>query len=106
MILKDTVKQLTKSISSSLSGTLQEVEFSITAPGAKKVFLAGQFNEWNTQSIPLKKSKDGTWKVKLKLPRGRCEYKYFMDGNWVQNTSGTETVLNSFGTSNCVINIQ
>ncbi len=102
----EAVKQLKESISRSLiSGDKQEVEFTLLAPDAKKVCIAGQFNDWNTKSMPLKKIKNGTWRIKLKLPRGKCEYKYFVDGSWAQDISCAERVPNPFGTSNCVINV-
>jgi 1,4-alpha-glucan branching enzyme len=105
MIIADTVKQLKKSIDSSRSGS-QEVEFSLIAPDAKKVSIAGQFNNWNPQALPMKKGKDGTWKIKLKLPLGTCEYKYFVDGSWVNDSARPESVPNPYGTSNSVITVQ
>ncbi len=107
MSTMEAVKQFKESITRSLiSGALQEVEFALNAPDAKKVCIAGQFNDWNTKSLPMKKGRDGTWKIKLKLPRGKCEYKYFVDGSWAQDISGAERVPNPFGTSNCVIYVQ
>jgi len=43
------------------------VEFSLDAPKAKEVYLAGEFNDWDTQSLPMKKGKDGVWRTKIKL---------------------------------------
>lgn len=101
------VKQLKEIVSMSRANSdIQEVDFQLYAPDAKKVCIAGQFNDWSTRSNPMKKSKDGTWRAKIKLSKGRCEYKYFADGTWVQEISGAETVPNPFGTCNCVINIQ
>ena len=54
-------------------GTKHEVDFTFAAPKAKKVCIAGKFNEWNTSSTPMKKGKDGTWKTKLKLAPGQYE---------------------------------
>src|SRR3990170_4725356 len=83
----------------------QEVEFTYYAPKATKVFLAGKFNNWNTKSLSMKKNKDGYWKTTIKLSPGRYEYKYFIDGAWAQDASGSEKVLNSFGTYNNVIGV-
>jgi len=83
----------------------QEVEFTFMAPGAKHVSIAGQFNNWNPQTMPMKKEKNGAWKIKLKLPPGKCEYKFFVDGSWVNDSACPESVPNSFGTSNSVITI-
>jgi 1,4-alpha-glucan branching enzyme len=85
------------------AGAMQEVEFALNAPEAHEVHLAGSFNDWNTSSLPLKKDRDGMWKVKVKLPRGRHEYKYFTDGKWSQNMQCATVAPNTFGTSNCVV---
>ena len=105
MAMANTATQLKKSTSSSRAGA-QEVEFILMAPEAKNVCIAGQFNDWNTQATPMKKSKDGSWKIKLKLPQGKCEYKYFADGAWVNDIANTEAAPNPFGTCNYVVTVQ
>jgi 1,4-alpha-glucan branching enzyme len=84
---------------------VQEVEFTFHAPEAKKIFIAGAFNDWNTKSMPMKKGKNGTWRVSIKLPPGRYEYKYLVDGVWAENPPGTDTAPNSFGTYNRVVSV-
>lgn len=84
----------------------REVEFSLYAPDAKKVAVAGQFNDWNTKSMPIKKGKDGTWRIRMMLPAGRCEYKYVVDGEWMQDQPGANTTPNPFGTVNRMIDVQ
>jgi len=88
-----------------MTGATHEVEFTFRAPEAKKVFIAGKFNDWNTRSMPMKKSKDGTWRIKLNLSPGKYEYKYFVDGAWASDLSCSELVPNPFGTENCVISV-
>ncbi len=83
----------------------KEIEFSTPAPGAKAVYIAGTFNQWNPTSLPLKKDKDGKWKIRIKLASGKHEYKYVVDGSWAQDTKCPESVLNSFGSYNSVIGI-
>ena len=83
-----------------------EVVISFHAPEARRVCLAGDFNRWDTESIRLRRYRDGTWKRKIRLQPGRYEYRLFVDGDWVQNVPGTETVPNSFGTLNCVIRVE
>jgi 1,4-alpha-glucan branching enzyme len=104
MAMADIVTQVKKSIGSPRLSA-REVEFTLKAPGAKTVCIAGQFNDWNTTSTPMKKSKDGSWKIRLKLPSGTYEYKYFVDGSWVNEASGRETAPNPFGTCNCIITV-
>jgi len=84
-------------------GRKEEVEFSLYAPEAHEVHLAGSFNDWNTESLLLKKDNGGMWKIKIKLPKGRYEYKYFADGVWAQNMQCGILAPNAFGTNNCVV---
>lgn len=84
----------------------QTVEFSYYAPAAKKVCLAGKFNAWNTNSLSLKKGKDGTWRISIKLQPGQHEYKFFVDGAWAQDVPCSDKVPNPFGTYNCVMGVQ
>jgi 1,4-alpha-glucan branching enzyme len=82
------------------------VEFTYYAPKAKKVYLAGKFNGWNTSSLPMKKGGDGNWFVKVMLPPGKHEYKYFVDNAWSENVSGVDMMPNAFGTANCVMDVK
>lgn len=86
-----------------MAGAAHEVEFTLHAPEALKVCIAGKFNAWNTSSMPMKKGKDGTWRIKLNLPPGQHEYKFFVDGGWIVDRSCSEFVPNPFGTDNCLI---
>ena len=106
MAALETVKKMKESIGMQKSTrAIREIDFVFSAPGAKKVFLTGTFNNWNPNSTAMKKEKDGTWKTKLKLNSGRYEYKYIVDGNWAQDVPGVESVRNSYGTYNCVIGV-
>ncbi len=86
-----------------ISGASKGIEFKISAPEAKSVYVAGSFNDWNTKALPWKRSRDGIWRVAVDLPTGRYEYKHFIDGAWAKDTPCAETVPNAFGTSNCAI---
>lgn len=80
--------------------------FKLNAPQAKRVSLAGSFNNWNTKSDVASKDLKGNWMVKLSLKPGRYEYKFFVDGNWVNDPSCRGCVSNSFGTKNCVMEVR
>lgn len=88
------------------TSTLQQIEFIFRAPEAKKVYIAGTFNDWNTKLMLMKKGKDGIWRILIKLTPGRYEYKYFVDGTWAQDIPGAELAPNPFGTNNCVISVK
>ncbi len=81
------------------------IKFVFYAPEAKEIYLSGDFIQWDTQAIPMKKGKEGLWKAKIKLPPGRYEYKFIVDGQWIQDIPGVERVPNPFGTENFVARV-
>ncbi len=86
--------------------TERKVEFSLSAPEAEEVFLAGEFNHWDIRSMPMKRGKDGNWKVQTSLPPGRYEYKFVVDNHWVEALRGEELAANSFGTQNLILRVE
>ena len=58
---------------------MKKAPFSLMAPDARSVQLAGDFNSWNPEVNPLKKSSNGVWKINLKLSPGRYEYRFLVD---------------------------
>lgn len=57
------------------------------AAGAEKVFLAGDFNSWDTTSTPMKKGPDGSFSVKKQLETNKeYQFRYLVDGNrWIND---------------------
>jgi len=51
-------------------------------PNAKKVYLAGTFNNWKPNEILLKKTATG-WALPVIIPAGNYGYKFIADGNWL-----------------------
>ena len=86
--------------------TYRNVEFTFDSPEAIYVYVAGEFNGWDTQSLPMNKGKDEIWRAKVKLLPGRYEYKLFADDAWVENLPDAEIVSNPFGTQNFVISVK
>jgi len=82
------------------------VEFKLYAPKAKRVSLAGTFNSWDTRKLGAKSDSKGNWLVKMNLKPGRHEYKFFVDGSWVNDPRCTSCVSNAFGTQNCVMEVK
>jgi 1,4-alpha-glucan branching enzyme len=80
----------------------RNVEFSLLAPQAQSVFLAGNFNQWNLSSHPLNLNNKGVWTISIPLSPGRCEYRFFVDEEWQNDPSCSSVVENPFGTSNCL----
>ena len=84
----------------------KEVEFKLSAPDAKNVSVAGDFNNWNPAALPAKKDSKGTWKAKISLSAGSYQYKFVVDGNWQNDPKCKACVANSFGSQNCLINVK
>ena len=61
---------------------LRHVAFDFYAPSAGEVFVVGEFNDWNSASMPLHRSADGNWHLELMLPAGVYRYKFLVDSVW------------------------
>lgn len=81
-------------------------EFRLYAPQAKRVSLAGSFNNWNTRELSAKKDTQGNWAIKVSLRPGKYEYKFFVDGSWINDPRCTMNAQNSFGSANSVVEIK
>jgi 1,4-alpha-glucan branching enzyme len=84
----------------------KRVEFSLSAPEAKEVFLTGEFNHWDIRSMPMKRGKDGNWKVQTSLSPGPYEYKFVADNHWVEDLPSAELAANAFGTQNLILRVE
>ena len=81
-------------------------EFKLYAPSAKRVGLAGSFNSWDTKGLSAKKDSKGNWSVKVGLKPGRYEYKFLVDGSWINDPRSHSSVGNAFGSHNSVIEVR
>lgn len=92
----------------------RKVHFMFQAPDAKEVCLAGEFNGWHTQTLPMIKDENGAWNAAIELTIGRHEYKLFVDGTWMEDRScevfvergpaklilESQSIINSYGIAN------
>ena len=77
--------------------------FALFAPNAQRVDVSGSFNGWDLK--PMKKGKDGTWKVNLRPKPGRYEYKFIVDHQWIVDPTNPESVIDENGNINSVIEL-
>ena len=85
--------------------TKKRVTFSLHAPEATQVFVAGTFNGWDPRARPLKRDKKGTWRTWTSLESGRYEYRFVVNGEWREDPACRETCHNAFGTRNSVVRL-
>lgn len=57
------------------------------APEAEKVFLVGDFNDWQKDATPMTRLKNGEFKVSLELEPGQeYSFRYLIEGGtWVND---------------------
>jgi 1,4-alpha-glucan branching enzyme len=91
-----------KKSSSKTSPKGKNVGFTLFAPEAQAASLAGNFNDWDVNSLPLKKDKRGRWKASVGLQPGRYEYRFWVNGEWWDDPQAQERVSNPFGGYNSI----
>ena len=84
--------------------TTRKVELSFDAPLAQQVNVAGDFNAWEMTTLVLRKT-DGLWKITLELKPGAYQYKFLVDGEWVNDPNNVRTAPNEFGSLNNVLEV-
>jgi chromosome partitioning protein len=83
------------------TGVEEGVVFSIDAPNAKCVQLAGDFNGWTADGNEMEFS-DGVWKKVVPLAPGLYLYRYVVDGVWMTDPLNVNVQLTPWGAQNSV----
>ena len=83
----------------------KKVTFSIDLSDAQEVILMGDFNNWDPKKHLMKKDGNGVWNKAVILPPGSYEYKFLVDGQWIEDPQNDQTCLNCFGTYNNILNL-
>ncbi|MEW6364106.1 MAG: glycogen-binding domain-containing protein [Acidobacteriota bacterium] len=82
-----------------------KTEFALDMADATAVYLVGDFNQWGTAEVKMKKDKQGIWRAKVQLEPGIHQYKFLVDGRWIEDPSNPETTGDPFGGRNSVITV-
>ena len=78
------------------------VEFSFFRPGARQVHLAGDFNGWNQGELPMARTAEGYWLVRMRLPSGEFKFRYCADGEWFTDYAAFGVEPGRFGPDSVV----
>ena len=81
----------------------QEIILTFSAPEAKEVTVAGDFNGWNPDAAPLEKTDETEWALRLMLRSGQYEYRFVVDGRWCEDPRASGRVACPFGGFNSVL---
>jgi 1,4-alpha-glucan branching enzyme len=82
------------------------VKFVFSAIRANSISVAGTFNNWTPGVLTLKKDLVGVWRGALHLKPGIYQYRFYVDGRWVNDPSAKNTVPNELGTTNTVLEVK
>src|SRR5437899_12246021 len=82
--------------------TPQEVTFTIEAPDAEHVLLAGDFNDWTLDGSEMDPI-GGVWTKVIKLPPGRYRYRYVVDGRWQNDPWNAAVEPNPYGEHDSIL---
>lgn len=70
-----------------------------------QVFIAGEFNNWDINSLPMKKENNGEFTASVDLEKGKeFQFKYIVDGReWINETGADRFITNEFNGENSVV---
>ena len=85
----------------------QGVSFTLEAPGASRVTLVGDFNNWDPAATPLARvSEEGRWETVVPLTPGRYQFTFVVDGSqWVRDPLLPQATGDDFGQPTSVITV-
>jgi alpha-amylase/alpha-mannosidase (GH57 family) len=80
------------------------IVFTLDAPGASQVYIAGEFNGWAPTRDVMAKAEGSVWRIALALKPGRYQYKFVVDGkDWRQDPDNPLSVPDPYGGRNSVV---
>ncbi|MBU1727446.1 MAG: AAA family ATPase [Candidatus Omnitrophica bacterium] len=104
-----TTKKLEKKMSEMIKEKLprlSEVVLSISAPDAKEVYVAGDFNNWQLgDSGRMEKADNGTWRKSVNLAKGRYHYRFVIDGKWTEDSGNPLSEMNPYGQMDSLLEV-
>jgi 1,4-alpha-glucan branching enzyme len=80
------------------------VVFTIEAPAAERVELAGDFNDWTPEGCE-KEVTGRLWTKLVRLAPGRYRYRYIIDGEWHSDPYSPEVQPSPFGGDDSVLEL-
>ena len=79
--------------------------FSIAAPSAREVFLAGEFNNWSVSDESRLEKVNDSWVKVVPLKPGNYRYRFVIDGQWAADPNNPNSERNPFGEFDSIITI-
>ena len=71
---------------------------------ADRIYLVGDFNNWNPRDTTLNQNRNGTWQTMLDLPSGRSyQFRYLINGDWYTDNQAESRPVEQNGLYNSVV---
>ena len=93
-------------LASAHSTSGQLVVFNFFAPNAFGVSVGGSFNNWMPGQLRLERDGLGMWRGNIRLQPGIYQYRFIVNGKWMDDPNAKKTALNEFGTKNAVLEVK
>jgi hypothetical protein len=73
---------------------------------ADRIYLVGDFNQWDERATPMEQDRDGIWRAIVDLKAGtQSEFRYLIDGQWRTDYHADGSTQNGFGSENSVVRV-
>jgi predicted carbohydrate-binding protein with CBM48 len=83
------------------------VRMNFYAPQAKQVSVAGDFNKWQTDALPMSRQEGGVWTIDVTLKPGVYTYMFVVDNKaWVTDPDAETYQDDGFGNKNAVMRVR
>lgn len=80
--------------------------FTLSAPQAQWVCVAGDFNGWSPTHTPMQQVSPGQWQVSLRLPPGDYRFRYVTSHRgWLTDWAAFGVERNPFGEWNSIVHV-
>ncbi len=83
----------------------QLVHFELADPVARRVCVAGTFNNWQAREGEMVRDGNGIWARDVKLKPGTYEYRLVVDGRWMPDPRADHSVVNGSGERNSLLTV-
>jgi 1,4-alpha-glucan branching enzyme len=94
-----------------IQGARRAVRFELDVPEVHStsvvwsVSVAGTFNDWKPGATPLNCLGAGKWTREVPLAPGRYEYRFVVNGEWLDDPKARVSVPNPHGGHNAVVEV-
>jgi 1,4-alpha-glucan branching enzyme len=82
------------------------VRFELEISKARSVSVVGTFNDWKLGITPLSCLGGAKWAREVPLAPGRHEYRFVVDGQWMDDPKARTHAPNPYGGRNAVLEVR